>query len=279
MTGDILNSIKATLYDRISNPLLGAFFVSWAFINYRLIWVLFSSASFSEKFRYIDEVLMPKPEYYAGYFVVSPAIAAWFYLYILPKISHRVYEHYQNKLKELKEIKQNIDDETPLTKEESRKIRTEIRNLELAHQDEIKRITESHKLQNIEYAELSEEVVDLRKKSEKQLSENSALLNELEKLKKKNNVSNTGGPDKNNIDNSDFNGIEKKIIEMLTKVGEGLNLDELFKSLKIPRIKFDVLIEDLKSEDLVGVFEDNDGREYVYLTTSGKRFAIKKGFV
>lgn len=162
MTSDILNSIKATLYDRISNPLVGAFFVSWIIWNYKFVWVLFSASTFAEKFQYIDVELYPTVIHMLGYILLAPAVFTYLYLYQLPKLSHIVYEHYQIKQKELKEIKQKIEDETPLTKEESRKLRTEIRMLEVKHQEEMDARKQKYDDQDVEVMRMTSEIDQLR---------------------------------------------------------------------------------------------------------------------
>ena len=162
MTSDILNSIKATLYDRISNPLLGAFFASWFIWNYKFVWVLFSASTFPEKFQHIDKILYPAGYLMFWHFLVMPACFAYLYLYWLPKLSHIVYEHYQTKQKELKEIKQKIEDEIPLTQEESRKLRTEIRMLEVKHQEEMEMNRQKYQDQDMEVVRMTSEIDQLR---------------------------------------------------------------------------------------------------------------------
>lgn len=48
--GEIIKSMKAFLYGRSSSPLFGAFIVSWAVWNYRVIITLLSNEKLADKF-------------------------------------------------------------------------------------------------------------------------------------------------------------------------------------------------------------------------------------
>ena len=57
MLDDFTKSIRSTLYDRVTSPLFGAFFISWCIWNYKLLFVLASSMPVKDKFGYIENVL------------------------------------------------------------------------------------------------------------------------------------------------------------------------------------------------------------------------------
>ena len=123
MIDDLSKTIKAQLYERINSPLLGSFLLSWATWNYRFIVTLFSEMSVEKTFIYIDQTLYPTWLYASWILFIGPAITAAFLIFIYPYPAKFVYEYARNRQKELKEIQQKIDDETPLTRQEAREIR------------------------------------------------------------------------------------------------------------------------------------------------------------
>ena len=52
MLDDLSKSIKASLYERATSPLFGAFVISWLAWNYRFVLTVISSMSAKEKFSY-----------------------------------------------------------------------------------------------------------------------------------------------------------------------------------------------------------------------------------
>lgn len=123
MVEDAIKSIKAILYERATSPLLGAFFASWLVSNYKLVLVLFSSMEVTRKFTFIENELYPTIFCSVWHLLVLPATGAIFLIFVYPFPAKYVYEFWRKQQKQLKEIKQRIEDETPLTIEESRELR------------------------------------------------------------------------------------------------------------------------------------------------------------
>lgn len=105
------NSIKATLYDRISNPLSNSFLFSWVLWNYKIVVILFSSLRPYEKINEIDIFISTtifKVNFYEplGYWCSNgflfPLLSALLYLYIYPIPSKIIYEHWLKKRKNFK---------------------------------------------------------------------------------------------------------------------------------------------------------------------------------
>lgn len=122
---DLAKSVKAQLYERVSSPLLGTFALSWAAWNYRFILVLVSSMSVTEKIGYIDSQVFPTLEQILLRGALYPLLTALALIFLYPIPAKYVYQYWRRRQKELKEIQQQIDDETPLTKEEARQLRRE----------------------------------------------------------------------------------------------------------------------------------------------------------
>jgi len=305
MTGDILNSIKATLYDRISNPLIGAFFASWFIWNYKFVWVLFSASSFPEKFKHIDKILYPTDFLMFWHFVIMPACFAYLYLYWLPKLSHMVYRHHQTKQKELKKIRQEIEDETPLTQEEYRKIRFNVRVLESKHQQEMDELIAKHKATDDAFNDLvsaneksAAEISDLTAKLNNSGTEVSKLLEkvdaydkklvddqteidrltaELKKSKKPKttaSVVRSGG-----VTVSELSDSEEEMIKKIAKYDGKIRSFKLTELINVPIVKIDVLLADLEEKKYVDLKKYQNGDMDVELTTLAKRYAVNKGYV
>lgn len=123
MLDDLAKSVKAQLYERVSSPLLAAFSMSWVAWNYRFILILVSSMSATEKIAYVDSQIFPTFQEIASRGALYPLLTALSLIFIYPIPAKYVYQHWRLRQKELKEIQQQIDDETPLTKEEARQLR------------------------------------------------------------------------------------------------------------------------------------------------------------
>lgn len=120
---EISQSLKASLYDRVSSPLFGTFVISWCLYNYRFLLVVFSSSSIEEKFTYIDTVLHPdRLQTWLSLFV-CPAIATFVFLLLYHYPARWIFRIWRTQQKRMKEIRSRIEDETPLTIEESKKFK------------------------------------------------------------------------------------------------------------------------------------------------------------
>lgn len=150
MISDISKSIKAVLYERISSPLFGSFFVSWFLWNYKTILIILSSLDVKKKISYIENCIYPDISELFIHGFLGPFLSSVIFILIYPIPAKWVYRYWSNRQKELKEVKQQIEDKTPLTIEESREIRRELLNLESEHEIELdKKITEIDRLKEI----------------------------------------------------------------------------------------------------------------------------------
>jgi hypothetical protein len=125
MLSDLAKTVKAQLYERVSSPLLGAFAISWVAWNYRFIFVLISSMPVAERFAYIDSNIFDSYQNIFLHGTLYPLLTTLSLIFIYPVPAKFVYEYWRKRQRELKEIQQRIDDETPLTREEARELRHE----------------------------------------------------------------------------------------------------------------------------------------------------------
>ncbi len=137
MLDDLAKTVKAQLYERASSPLLGAFAISWIAWNYRFVLVLLSSMPAAEKFTFIDANIFNS---YQAIFLrgtLYPLFTTLALIFIYPIPAKFVYEYWRRRQRDLKEIQQRIDDETPLTREEARELRHETLKARLEFEQEL----------------------------------------------------------------------------------------------------------------------------------------------
>ncbi|WP_289329490.1 hypothetical protein [Pseudomonas sp. 'CRE Jenny 4'] len=139
MLDDIATTIKAQLYERVTSPLLGAFLISWCIINYKLILIVLSSLSAPEKIVYIELNLFCTTSDYIFKGVIYPLAAALSLILIYPYPAAWIYRVSKTHKRHLKQIQQTIDDETPLTKDDARKIRKDALEIEIKADAELAR--------------------------------------------------------------------------------------------------------------------------------------------
>jgi hypothetical protein len=134
---DFTTTIKAQLYERVSSPLLSSFVISWCGWNYKFLLVIFSSISTHEKLIYIDLNIFPDIGSKIIYGALLPLLTSLFLIFIYPTPAEVIYKHVKTNQRRLKEIQQSIDDESPLSKEQARKIRREALENQLKYEAEI----------------------------------------------------------------------------------------------------------------------------------------------
>ena len=139
MIEDVTKSIESSLYDRVSSPLFGAFTLSWGVWNYKLLLTLLSSMNVQSKIEHIETVLYSDYQALILIGFIYPLITSVLFILIYPFPAKFIYQYWHSQQIQLKTIKQNIEDETPLTIEESREIRREILNLESQYEAELNR--------------------------------------------------------------------------------------------------------------------------------------------
>lgn len=171
MNNELTKSIKAALYDRTVSPLFGAFLISWLAWNHRFVVVLLSSMDVAEKFSYIDENIYGTWWPLVGNAFLLPLLTALFFIFAYPYPAKYVYEFWRHRQKELKLIRQKIEDETPLTMAESRVLREKLADVSFDYEQKLNRANDELEgaKRAISEVELREEA--LRKELDKAIKE------------------------------------------------------------------------------------------------------------
>jgi hypothetical protein len=142
MLEDIANSTKTALIERFSSPLIGSFALAWCAWNYRFIVVLLSDASISQTFELIDKTIFPDLSAVLGKGLLFPMITACLYVFIYPYPARFIYEFTLKRQREINDVRRRINDETPLSLEESRRLKADFINFERKNQQTITGLNE-----------------------------------------------------------------------------------------------------------------------------------------
>ena len=151
MLEEFEKSVKAALSDRLVSPLIGSYVMAWCFVNYKIFLIFLSNMTYPQKTQCIDDLFVPWWRYLVCYGV--PLLWSSFYILIYPYIAKFVFKRWQHYIKDKRDIKNRIEEQTLLTKEESAKIREDFlrRKIELnslleEKDDEIKELKEENRL-------------------------------------------------------------------------------------------------------------------------------------
>lgn len=127
---DIIKDLRGAWSSRVSNPLIGAFALSWIGVNYRAVIVVLSGSSFQEKFKYLDSVLYPDYVIIGLKCLIAPFLLAIFYIYLLPIPTEGVYRWTLNRQRRLNRIAREVAGEQLLSVEQTRDILEKVKAAE-----------------------------------------------------------------------------------------------------------------------------------------------------
>lgn len=125
MFEEAIKSIRAHLYERSTSPLMGSFIASWLVWNYKFILLVFSSEDLAGKYSYINDVLYATWEQMYLQGGIYPLATALLYIFAYPHPARWTLGYSRKQQKIINDKKREIENETLLTLDESRKIRRE----------------------------------------------------------------------------------------------------------------------------------------------------------
>jgi hypothetical protein len=134
---EYLISIKAYLYDRAVSPFFGAFVFSWISWNYKFLMIVFSDINVHEKINYISNNIYPYFNEWLRVGVVLPFISAMAFVFLYPVIAIPTFLYARKAQKILHDLKQKIDGEKLLSKNESRELKKILFSHQIQFQEEI----------------------------------------------------------------------------------------------------------------------------------------------
>lgn len=250
---DLIKTVKAQLYDRLSSPLIFSFCISWVLWNYRTIVILASSLSPSDKFLAIDLLALTWDSsvwFWAVHVGLGPLATAGTYIFAYPFIEKRIFEFTLNQRKELKQVRQRIEDETPVTEEEAKELRGLGNDLYREHRAILKERDEEIAKLKVALRELKDEI-EVQKKTQK--SDES--------------------PKKPRL--SDLEPSQEKLLTNIAKIGTGsayATFEELLARSEDNNIKVQYDIDVLERHNYIE--DSHDGNGYI-LTPQGRAYCIE----
>jgi hypothetical protein len=140
----LLDSVKSAVTDRAISPLFGSFALSWGLWNYRFLLALFSELELNEKLKFIDSVLFKNPEDCLLRGILYPLLTTGFVIFVYPYPAKWTFQFWRARQRELRMIRQKIDEETPLTIEESRELRKQMAEQRLDHEKQLRQKDEDN---------------------------------------------------------------------------------------------------------------------------------------
>jgi len=254
MFTDIQNSIKAKLYDYTYTPFMSSAIIAWVVLNHKYLLIYFGDSKLEDKLFCLDnydfsiKLFSYDIPYSMNIFI--PILFGLFYVFIYPEISKIFYEYTLKRTKELKVIKQSIEDETPITREEARQIREDINSLTLERDELLEQLTSIEK--------------KYRDKYEQELEKNKVpTLDSYKKI----------AESQSNEDD------EMKVLRFLYEsnykpVNERKFLDLVVADTNIARPKAKKIFDKLLQDGVLSL--GNSSLKYIHITNNGNDLLLEK---
>lgn len=250
---DMVKAIRTYVYERASSPLLMSFGVSWILWNYRLLLIICSAMSPTDKLMAIDLLWVEYTSsfaYWIQFGVLFPLLSALAYLYIYPVPAAYVFKHARRQQKKLKEMQAQIEDETPLTKAESQNLRRAIRNVTREYEEAMASRDATIAAQKQDIVLLEREIAEMKKHGELSSSEAASTFS--------------------------LNKIEIDTLMKIANAGEALRRSGLLSTdKKSTRIQIEHAIDELQKYGLISESYNQREIEMEYaITPAGRAHAV-----
>ncbi len=139
---ELLQSLSITLRQRLGNPLIGAFVISWAAWNFRFLMVVFGGDTSASKISYIDTHLYPSSWDWLALGIVYPGASSLAFVISYPFVNRWLLTFYGEQHKKTVEKLLFIEGTTPLSPEAADSLRLRTKKKEEHLQAMIKRQSE-----------------------------------------------------------------------------------------------------------------------------------------
>lgn len=313
---DIINSFKAHLYERTSNPLVGSFIFYWLICNYKFIVILFDSKiSSDDKFLKIEEVY--KNDYIHIFESITipqnglliPIIITLLYILVFPYISnfiHKIWISHQNNLKKISngivltkkefgdlqrrftELELSFDDTFSKKDNEIVQLKKlidkkEELNLELKKDNELKESSTIENTKEIErLKQINIELENNNTEAKVALLENLALKKEIKELKETvlfNTINVTHNTNQNSTNTNILQNDEEIVLKYIGEKPDNMT-SEVSKVLNLHRIKLENIYDNLLKKELIKLVRSYSNGENKYrIQPKGREYLIEKNLV
>jgi len=252
---DLFNSIRFQISERFSSPLFGAFILSWLTWNHKYLFVLFSSAPINERLILAKTVIFPTTCSLILKGLVYPIVSAVLFILIYPYPSLWLFTYWHKRQLKIKEAKDRIEALTPLTVEESNRLRMSLLRLQSEYE--------------ARFRQQADQIAVLK-------TVRSSSENELQTFQ----VVTPNSPPQSQIDDGVL-----KLISILTKSNGEIKEEDLFRLLDEPKVKSEYYIDQALALNLI-LRNYREGRVYgavgdkmIQLTEAGRKFAVSSQMV
>jgi hypothetical protein len=252
---EIFDSIRVNVFERITSPLFGAFAVSWCAWNFSFLLVVFSNdMNTLNKLTYTKAVLYQDWHDTLCFCVGLPLLSAAFFIVVYPIPAGWCYEYWHRQQLIRKKLRDEIENATLLTEEESRRISLE--RIELKRSYETRMREQEQKIETLEKA--------LNDERGRHGADKARLESEIEKLR--------AVPTPNNTWNVDTDAAE--VMQTLVKFAEGrvninILIDKIAKAYPNRNtLRIQTMLDSAKRSGLIDV-----GSTTVAVSELGRRYA------
>lgn len=243
MLQDLLDAARNQAAERLASPILGSFAVSWCIWNYKFLVILFSDATVTQTFALIKSESFPDISSVLLYGVFFPLLTAAAYIFAYPYPARFVYGFTRRRQKEVLELKRAIEEETPLTIEESRLLRSDAHRLQTKHLEEIDR--------------LRSELSRLSQQAPQQPSPSPAAVQPSQVPPS---------------ESAPLEPLQFQMLNMIDSQQGGATVHRIIQVTSLPRVKVEFALGELEGAGLVKSKYEQDEEDVVYrFTHEGRR--------
>lgn len=272
---DVINSIRLQISERLNSPLFGSFVISWVAWNHRLLAVLFSGLPVNEKFTLIDTKLYPDNWTIWKTSAILPFSTAVLFILLYPVISKFFYAYWLRRNNELKQLRDNIENATLLTREESHALRMAMIKIKDEYEETINRQSmEIETLKRNAVQKPSEEAALKQRELEQSVAHLTTKLQQMIDREKQAD-SPEGAKEQEASDAGTL-----RIIELLVKNGGSMDRSIIFDTLKEPKVRVQYYLDEVIRMG----FAETGRRVFagssiplITLSAKGRKFAVERG--
>ncbi len=243
MLSDILESTKQSLLERLSNPLISSFCISWCLWNWKFLVILFSDATVSQTFQLASTIAFPSIWSCVLKGFLLPLLSSAIYIFLLPYPSQIVYAFTLKQQKKSNEVKQQIQNETLLSVEDSIRLKEEFREYERQSKEKIQTL-------NDEIALLSSQ-----KDKTRQQKKNAAPIN---------------------VQSFKPTEFQLEILRVVSKVKDFILKEKIITTIGQQRVKTEFEIDELLKIGLLKDSHDFNGETLIGLNHEGRRILLER---
>jgi len=164
MFQEAIASLRMSLRERVTSPLLGAFIGAWLVWNYQFILIVFSGMHTITKIEYITGTLYADWQTAILFHFLGPLFAAGLFILLYPFPAKWAFHYTGLRRQKLLELKYKLEGQEPISPEKALTLREEIAKLNTRYIEEMqKQVEKNDELEKI-VSERTSEITDLRSK-------------------------------------------------------------------------------------------------------------------